>query len=178
MKDLLREEDGMTLFFSILMDGKINQTTLELLIQSGADLKYKDSKGNTSLHICALINNPYYCELLIRRGASKEATNNENLTAFQLSEKIGEKSCLVTHFFKNGEILSSNNNNTRISRQTSIVHFPVSPSILKEQIFLQLHTLRENIMTLRSSVQNSSDTGVSLELTKKAHLVNVIMFPN
>ena len=58
---LLEEEEP--LFFKILKEAKMNVATLELLIQSGGDVKMRDKHNNTPLHIVLILSTPSFSTL-------------------------------------------------------------------------------------------------------------------
>ena len=60
-----------------------------LLIAWGIPLNIIDSKNNTLLHYAATSNNYRLSRLMIIRGASRDAKNNEGLTPYQIAKQQG-----------------------------------------------------------------------------------------
>ena len=63
------------------------------------------------------------------------------------------------------------------SRRTTKV-FPIDQVEVKQQLSLQISQLKQNLLSLRSSLVTSNDSAHSVELAKKAHLISLVLFPS
>lgn len=76
------------------MVAKMKRTSIEMLLDNGADIAARNEKGQTPLHIAAMTDNyhghtPANIEALLNKGADAAVTDNDGRTSYQLAEERG-----------------------------------------------------------------------------------------
>lgn len=66
---------------------------VSLLLERGADVRAKDTRGWTPLHGAAWYNYTEVCELLLQYGADANAKDYEGKTAYDVASENGKKAC-------------------------------------------------------------------------------------
>jgi ankyrin repeat protein len=80
--------------------GSYKTQNMAFLINAGADVNARDSRGNTPLMLASRI---YNCvDILIKAGANVNLENNEGKTALMLSTQYGFDPNVITLFLQNG----------------------------------------------------------------------------
>jgi hypothetical protein len=72
---------GSSPLISAALFGKTDM--VKLLVESGADLNFKNNDGSTPLHVAAFFCRPEIVKILLDKGADKSITNNYGATAYQ-----------------------------------------------------------------------------------------------
>jgi ankyrin repeat protein len=88
-----------------------NKEMVKFLVERGAKLNRKDSRGNTELHLTALMGNTDLTKFLIEHGSDVNALNNYNHTALYYAAKHGYRSVadvLIAAGAKKNTITESN----------------------------------------------------------------------
>ena len=79
---------------------------LDLLLRLNPELiDTPDHEGNTALHLAAKMGKTASIELLLMKGANKDAKNSEQLTPFQLAFLYGKQGCFNAFMSHNKDLI-------------------------------------------------------------------------
>jgi ankyrin repeat protein len=79
----------LTRQLNLAIEQNLRLSFIQEFIDNGANLNYRDSEGNTPLHIAAQNPNNYaLLKLLVDRGADINVKNNDGLTPLQLAQSL------------------------------------------------------------------------------------------
>ncbi|KAK2846352.1 hypothetical protein FQN49_005808 [Arthroderma sp. PD_2] len=87
----------------LVTEEEYNSSTL-LLLRAGADVKYRNEKGETALHLAARRANSAFTDLLLSHGADAHARTDAGITPLCLAIQRGSGRCVNLLLAKNAEI--------------------------------------------------------------------------
>ena len=147
----------------------------ELLLNDGADIESKDSKGRTALIKASCNGHTTVTDLLLERGANIDSQDDEGYSALMIACKNGQvqtTSCLLNQyadtFLKNGDgktafdLAMESSNVELLPLFTKLRKKPSHPGIL----FLE--GARRETVTIKEKIINLQEVGISLSIPENA----------
>ena len=98
-----------------------NKEMVKFLVERGAKLNRKDSRGNTELHLTALMGNTDLTKFLIEHGSEVNAMNNYNHTALYYAAKHGYRSVADVLIAAGAKKNTINESNYSKPKQLSVI---------------------------------------------------------